>query len=389
MIAGVVRRSGLTRLAGLSVATAVAAAVLPALPAAAEPGGGRLEQRAAALRRQLDQLTIEQELAVEQYDAANEALLQATTGQVAATTDAIDSRRTAAASADAAAERVRAIYQSGGTIALTATVLRSSSLDDALVRWRAVDVAVGAIVGRDLEVAGNQRAAVQRRQAGARAAARGRAVVLARRLAADQAAAAVTAVITRQRDLLAEADAAVVALAEEQRRQAEAAAVAAAPRTALQLGLGGVTDAAGRGLEGPSAGKQQVPDVPAPNAVAAAAIAAGATRLGMPYVWGATGPTSFDCSGLLLWAYAQAGVRLPRTSRAQYAGLPRVPLAQVQPGDLVFYATDVTQPSTIYHVSMYIGNGLALYAPRTGSFVKIGAVGFGTIIGAARPTLGR
>ncbi|GMA87082.1 hypothetical protein GCM10025868_23320 [Angustibacter aerolatus] len=127
----------------------------------------------------------------------------------------------------------------------------------------------------------------------------------------------------------------------------------------------------------------------APNAVAAAAISAAATRLGMPYVWGATGPTSFDCSGLMQWAYRQAGVSIPRTSRAQYAALPKVPMNQVQPGDLVFYASNPSNPSTIHHVGMYVGEGLSLYAPQTGSNVKIGPVAYGTIIGAARPTATR
>jgi peptidoglycan DL-endopeptidase CwlO len=105
----------------------------------------------------------------------------------------------------------------------------------------------------------------------------------------------------------------------------------------------------------------------------------------MPYVWGATGPTSFDCSGLTQWAYRQAGVAIPRTSRQQYAGLPKVPISQIAPGDLVFYATDVRDPGTIHHVGIYLGAGLSLYAPRTGSNVKIGPVGYGRILGAARP----
>ncbi|GAB3592548.1 NlpC/P60 family protein [Angustibacter peucedani] len=379
----------LARVAALAVAGVLAAVVLPAAPASADPSVAQLQHQADALRARLDALAVEQDLAVERYDAANEALLQATTGQVAATTDAIDSQRAAAASADQAAARVRAIYQSGGPIGLTATVLQSASLDDALVRWHAVDDAVGAIVVDDADTAQIQAASVRRHEATAAAAGRSRAVTVARQLAADQAAAAVTSAISRQRALVAKADDAVVALVEQQRQQAAGAALARAVQDAQALGLGGITDAAGHGLEGATAGSQQLPDVPAPNAVAAAAVSAAATRLGLPYVWGATGPTSFDCSGLMLWAYAQAGVPLPRTSRAQYAALPHVPLDQLAPGDLVFYATDVSNPGTIHHVGMYIGNGLSLYAPQTGSNVKIGPVGYGRIIGAARPTLGR
>lgn len=377
------------RAAALAVATVLAIGLAPAVPASAEPGVEQLKRQAAALRAELDRLEGVQDVAVELYITAQDALLQATTGQVAATTEVIDSRRAAAATADAAAQRVRALYQSGGPMGLTATVLQSRSLDDALVRWQAVDDAVGAIVQRDAETAGIQQAAVLRRQAAEVAAGRNRALTAARQLATERAAAAVTAAIATERALIARTDAKVVALVEQQRQQAEAAATARAATSAIQLGLGGVTDAAGRGLEGPTAANQQLPNVPAPNPVAAAAVAAAATRVGMPYVWGATGPTSFDCSGLLLWAYAQAGVPLPRTSRQQYAGLPRIPLSELAPGDLVFYATDVTQPTTISHVSMYVGNGLSVYAPRTGSFVKIGPTGYGRIIGAARPTLGR
>ncbi len=373
------------RVAAAAVAVALAALVLPAAPASADPSLAQLRRQATALRHQLDRLTIEQNLAVERYDTANEALLQATTGEIVATTEVLDRQRAAAATEDDAARRVRAIYQSGGPIGLTATILQSATLDDALVRWHAVE----SIVRTDAENTDIQQAAVQRQQGSALVASRSRAVTAARQLAADRAATAVTTALTRQRNLIASTDAKVVALAEQQRQAAEAAALARAAQDAARLGIGGVTDPSGRGLEGATASSQSLPGVQAPNAVAAEAIAAAATRLGMPYVWGATGPTSFDCSGLMLWAYAQAGVPLPRTSRAQYAGLPHVALDQLAPGDLVFYATNVNDPGTIHHVGMYLGNGLSLYAPQTGSVVKIGPVRYGSIIGATRPTLGR
>ena len=369
------------RWAAAAVAAALAGATLQLAPASADPGVAQLRREAADLRRQLDQLTVEQDLAVERYDAAREALLQATTGEVAASTAVLDSERAVQDSEDVAARRVRAIYLSGGPIGLTGTVLRSTSLDDALVRWHAVETIIATDVDR---TAASQAAATRQRQA-ALGAGRLRARAVALQLAADRAATAVTAAISRQRDLIVRADARVVELVDQQRREAEARALAQAAETARALGLGGVLG--GRGLEGPSSGSTTLPDVPAPNAVAAAAIKAAATRLGLPYVWGATGPSSFDCSGLTQWAYAQAGVRLPRTSREQYAQLPKVPLDQLAPGDLVFYAVDVADPATIHHVGIYLGDGLSLYAPQTGSVVKIGAVGYGRIIGAARPSL--
>lgn len=370
--------------AGLSAA-ALTALTLQAAPASADPGVAQLRHQATQLRAELDRLAVEQDLAVERYDAAQEALLQATTGEVAASTAVIDSERSAQDTADVAARRVRALYLSGGPIGLTGTILRSTSLDDALVRWHVVET----IVRGDADQTALQVSAAARQRGAEADAVRLRARAVALQAAADQAATAVTSAIAHQRELLASTDAKVVELVAQQRQQAEARALAQAAETARLLGLGSVVGGDGQGLEGPSAGTLTVPDVPAPNPVAAAAIAAAATRLGMPYVWGATGPNAFDCSGLTQWAYAQAGVRLPRTSRDQYAQLPKVPLDQLAPGDLVFYATDVSDAGTIHHVGIYLGNGLSLYAPQTGSVVKIGAVGYGRIIGATRPSVGR
>ncbi|MFD8199873.1 NlpC/P60 family protein [Streptomyces sp. NPDC059701] len=101
----------------------------------------------------------------------------------------------------------------------------------------------------------------------------------------------------------------------------------------------------------------------------AAAFAAARSALGRPYVWGANGPTGFDCSGLTQWAYAQAGVGLPRTSQAQrYAGR-RIPLSEARPGDLVAYRDDAS------HIGMYAGNGQVIHAPYPGAPVRYDPVG--------------
>ncbi|MEU6475637.1 NlpC/P60 family protein [Streptomyces sp. NPDC047017] len=105
-------------------------------------------------------------------------------------------------------------------------------------------------------------------------------------------------------------------------------------------------------------------DGPAASARAAAALAAARSALGRPYVWGANGPSAFDCSGLMQWSYAQAGVQLPRTSQEQrYAGR-RIPLSQARPGDLVVYRSDAS------HVAMYAGNGRVIHAPYPGAPVR-------------------
>ncbi|GHH74364.1 hypothetical protein GCM10018793_15380 [Streptomyces sulfonofaciens] len=111
------------------------------------------------------------------------------------------------------------------------------------------------------------------------------------------------------------------------------------------------------------------PGAPPATQRAAAALAAARSALGRPYVWGANGPAGFDCSGLTQWAYAQAGVGLPRTSQAQrYAGR-RVPPAQARPGDLVAYRQDAS------HIAMYAGHGQVIHAPYPGAPVRYDPVG--------------
>jgi cell wall-associated NlpC family hydrolase len=127
--------------------------------------------------------------------------------------------------------------------------------------------------------------------------------------------------------------------------------------------------------------------LPTPAAAAGAtqtAIAFAESKLGLPYQWGGTGPL-YDCSGLTQAAYAAAGVRLRRTSREQYWDGPRVALGELQPGDLVFYAHDVTDPGTIHHLGLYVGNGRMIEAARTGTFIRYASIDRPGFIGAVRP----
>ena len=98
---------------------------------------------------------------------------------------------------------------------------------------------------------------------------------------------------------------------------------------------------------------------------------AGLGRQGLPYVWGASGPNSFDCSGLVQWAMAQAGIQMPRVAADQARTGPAVPVSQLQPGDLLFYHTDPTDPGYISHVAIYLGNDKMLQAPQTGENVEV------------------
>jgi cell wall-associated NlpC family hydrolase len=115
------------------------------------------------------------------------------------------------------------------------------------------------------------------------------------------------------------------------------------------------------------------------------ALRAAESRQGLPYVWGAAGPSSFDCSGLVQWSFAQAGVRMPRVAADQARTGPAVPASQLQPGDLLFYHTDPTAPGYISHVAIYLGNGWMIQAPQPGMNVQIVPANFGSqFAGAVR-----
>ncbi|MGD0604150.1 MAG: C40 family peptidase [Streptosporangiaceae bacterium] len=109
-----------------------------------------------------------------------------------------------------------------------------------------------------------------------------------------------------------------------------------------------------------------------------AALRAAESRRGFPYVWGAAGPTSFDCSGLVQWSFAQAGVRMPRVAADQARTGPAVSVSQLEPGDLLFYHTDPTDPGYISHVAIYLGNGWMIQAPQPGMDVQVVPASFGS-----------
>ena len=107
-------------------------------------------------------------------------------------------------------------------------------------------------------------------------------------------------------------------------------------------------------------------------------VKAAESRLGTPYVWGAAGPASFDCSGLVQWSFAQAGVVMPRVAADQARTGPAVPFSQAQPGDLLFYRTDPTAPDYISHVAIYLGGGWMIQAPEPGEDVQVVRVDLGS-----------
>jgi cell wall-associated NlpC family hydrolase len=109
-------------------------------------------------------------------------------------------------------------------------------------------------------------------------------------------------------------------------------------------------------------------------------VQAALAQQGVPYRYATSIPgQGFDCSGLTAYAWGQAGVGLPHQSRAQYASIPHVPKESAQPGDLIFFY------SPISHVSIYLGNGMQVHAPNTGSVVNVAPVNWGKVVGVGRP----
>jgi cell wall-associated NlpC family hydrolase len=174
----------------------------------------------------------------------------------------------------------------------------------------------------------------------------------------------------RQHELLSQVKGELAALVrqEAERREAAARARSAQLTAARSSSVGSSRDT------GSDPG-----NYPAPSGGAAAAVAFARAQIGKPYQYAASGPDTYDCSGLTMMAWRAGGVSMPHYSGAQYSMFPRVPMSALQPGDLVFWG-----PGGSNHVAMYVGGGTLITAPRTGDVVKYSPI-YGSPIGAVRP----
>jgi len=327
---------------------------MPAV-ACALPSSSRREQ-ARRVKAQVDALDVRLENAVEDYDAARERYvrLDARTrtatkrlGRIRARMDTLQGHLNT---------RVGKMYRTG-PLGFVEVLFGAKSFEDFATTWDVLtdmsDTDAGAV--RRLETARAEASAAKSDVVRATSKARAELSYMARRKKAIRSS------LAQRTRLLHGLEAEVAAL--ERAEEARAAARRHASSTISSRGESGGWDW-GSPVREPRAG---IVDV-------------AKRYLGRPYSWGASGPGSFDCSGFTMFVYAQVGVSLPHSSRAQIGCGERVGRDDLAPGDLVFFGG-----SRIHHVGIYVGNGQYIHAPHSGDVVRISPMDRGDYAGAARP----
>lgn len=366
------RRRALPRV-GLALAAAATAVVLPGGPASAGPVEDA-RARAAALATRVSALQDQAEAATERYDGLAASLQQAVAARISAATVADHARVDAQRRLGSSGGSVRALYETGGGLGLVSQVLGSGNPQQLAEGLRSAQGIVADAHQR------GQEAEAALAQADARAADLASATrrQTALEVSATRAQAAVAALLDQQQTALAAADADVRRLlAQVQARRA------AAQQAAFARALAAAEAAAQAPAGSPLVGVPAATTAASP--AGAAALAAAQSLSGHPYIWGGTGPVGYDCSGMTDAAYAATGVALPRTAAQQYLSGPHPGLDQLQPGDLLFWASDPRDPATIHHVALYAGGGLMVSANHTGDVVRLQTVFAGGFLGATRP----
>jgi cell wall-associated NlpC family hydrolase len=328
----------------LSVA-ATAAAMMSAVPVLAVPGEPPADSAEAA--REVDRLFADAERAIEAYNGSAE--------RVAELREEFERRRDRVSRGQRAVNEMRrtlgsaaaAQYRAGG-FAPAVTLMFADSPETYLARAAVLERIRDRRAGDLRDLLAAQRALDQRRaEAGDKL---DELIAEQERLAAHRnAARRELAAARREYEQLSAAE-------RRERERANRAAVREAPPAPVD-----------RDFDEPVSDR------------AAQAVAAAREAVGRPYAWGQAGPASFDCSGLIQWAWARAGVFLPRTSQAQAGAGRRVALADARPGDIVVYRSDAS------HVGMYVGGGQMVHAPYPGAQVRYESVGVMPVSSVVRP----
>ncbi len=326
------------------------------------------QREAAALQLKVEALRVRTEQAIEHYNGVLATYRQAAEQHRVAQLALTAALATAQSRDDAATNRIRALYMTGGAGGLAIAVVDGANVTDVLSRYHGAQSVVEDDIAQVLQATVAAQAAQSAELALADAAVRQNQL----RLEAGVAAQSVKSQLAEAQHLLDSASVAVKGLVAAQlKAERDAAVKLAALLHNEQVRNGGKAVAFGT-----------TPDKLAPQ-IAAMLLDAEA-QIGKPYQWGATGPNSFDCSGFTQHAYAAAGIALPRTSREQWYAGPHPDTADLLPGDLLFWASNTLDPATIHHEAIYLGGGYMIAAPHTGAFVSVQRIYATGYIGAAR-----
>lgn len=256
--------------------------------------------------------------------------------------------RTQAVSALSAATAAKAAAGAAKQAAADAVAQQQSAVASITAQKSALVDALAAAQHTSVRLAADRAAGLERRRE--------------ERLAAERAAA-----LKAKRE--AERQARLAAERQEQRREERQREQQNPPGDPGQ----GNSGSTGSGSTGSSGSGTGTPPQNPPPGGAQAAISFAYAQLGDPYVYGAAGPDAWDCSGLTMGAWAAAGVSLPHYSVAQYADIEHISFDQLQPGDLVFWGSS-SDPTSIYHVALYIGNDEIIQAPHPGAYVEVSSL---------------
>ena len=358
-------------------AASACAGLLLAGGAAADPTVASKQAQANAVLAQIHQIDVAVERAAEAYNLANIKLDRIRQQQVVNGVRLTVARRSLARANQMLEERLVAIYTSGNSSTAVDVLLGATSIEDLINRLDTVERVSDqdALVLRQVTSFRNQVRLRERKLKQANAE--------QKRVVADKAAqrSAVQAKLRSRQALLASIQDEIRQI--QARERARQAALERQAQARLAATPAAAPSATSETLVASSGGSSQAPaPAPAPAPSHGGVVGIAMQYLGVPYVWGGASPSGFDCSGFVMYVYAQVGISLPHNAAAQYGYGSPVSRSQLAPGDIVFF-------DGLGHNGMYIGGGQFIHAPHTGDVVKISNLGdswyASTYVGARRP----
>lgn len=341
--------------------------------AAADPSVSAKRAEAQNVLAQIQEIDGQLSHAIEAYNLAN-VKLDRIKGELKTNSRHLTIARSSLEAAQAhLSERLVALYTGGGDAGTIEVILAAKSIDDLLNRIDAVE-RVSAQDARVLSEVKSFRAQVITRKARLERAQKAQVQVVADK--ASQRSSIEGQLAERQR-LLSSIKDQIASLEAAERRKQERLAAQAQARFRASQQQAQTEAAAPQALVQSDSVEEAI--APAPDARYGGVVGIAMQYLGVPYVWGGATPSGFDCSGLVMYVFAQLGVSLPHYAAAQYGLGTPVARDQLQPGDLVFF-------DGLGHVGIYIGGGQVIHAPHTGDVVKISPLSdFGSsYVGARR-----